>query len=70
MGVGHVKIIPQRVPASFRVKHRNALAVLIYPPLKEPVPCADFGNGGGVWALGVDEKLLVKAALVIAAGRR
>jgi hypothetical protein len=54
MGVGNVKIIFQRVPASFRVKDRYAFAVLIYPTLKEPVPSANLGNCRSVWALGID----------------
>ncbi|MCR2003032.1 MULTISPECIES: hypothetical protein [Bacillota] len=69
MGVGNVKIVFQRVPAPFRVKDRNPLAVLVHPTLKEPVPCANLGYGGGIGALGVNQELLVKAALVIVAGR-
>ena len=69
MGVGNVKIIFQRVPAPFRVKDRYAFAVFIYPPFKEPVPCANLGDCRSVGALGVNQELLVKAALVIVAGR-
>ena len=31
MGIRHIKIIFEGVPASFRVKHGDALAVLVYP---------------------------------------
>ncbi|MDY2663373.1 MAG: hypothetical protein SOV67_11725 [Bariatricus massiliensis] len=68
MGVGYIKIIFQGVPASFRVKDRNPPAVLVYPTLKLPVPSFKPCNGNSIGALGIYEKLLVKAALVIAAG--
>jgi hypothetical protein len=69
MGIRNIKIVFEGVPAPFRVKDRYAFAVLIYPSFKKPVPCANLGYGGCVGALGVNQELLVKAALVIVAGR-
>ena len=52
MGIRHIKIIFEGVPASFRVKHGDALAVLVYPTLKQPVPHLYGGNGNCIGALG------------------
>ncbi|MCB5555576.1 hypothetical protein LIQ17_06525 [Blautia wexlerae] len=69
MGVGHIKIIFEGIPAPFRVKYRNAFAVLVDPTLEQPVPCVKLCNGNRIGALGIDQKLLIKAAFVISAGR-
>ncbi len=69
MGVGHIKVIFEVIPASFRVKHRNPPAVLIDPTLKLLIPRFQSGNGNRIGTLGVYQKLLVKAAFIIAAGR-
>ena len=53
VGVGHIKIVFQRIPATFRVKYGNTLAVLIDPTLKLPVPSFELRNGDSIGALGV-----------------
>lgn len=69
MGVRHVEVVFEGVPAPLGVEYGDAFAVLVHPPLKEPVPDLYGGDGGGIGSLGVNEELLVKAALVVAAGR-
>lgn len=67
VGVGHVKVVPQPV-GTLPVKHGDALGSPVDPPPKPLVPPLHLQNGGGVWPLGVDQKLLVKGQTVIAAG--
>ena len=68
MGIGHVKVVPQPVGALL-VKHSDTLGSPVNPPPKSLVPPLQFQNGGGVRALGVDQKLLVKGQAVVAAGK-
>ena len=53
VGVGHIKIVFQRIPATFRVKYGNTLAVLIDPTPKLSVPSFELRNGDSIGALGV-----------------
>ncbi|HHI5794449.1 hypothetical protein [Clostridioides difficile] len=69
MGVRNIKIVFEGVPASFRVKHGDALAVFVYPTLKQLVPYLYGGNGNRIGALGVNQELFIKAAFIITAGR-
>ncbi|OUN31102.1 hypothetical protein B5G33_05950 [Blautia sp. An81] len=69
MGIGNIKIVFQRIPASLRVEYSDALAVLVDPPLKHGIPSLQFCDSSGVRALRINQNLLVKAALIIAAGR-
>ncbi|MCM1219270.1 MAG: hypothetical protein NC548_32730 [Lachnospiraceae bacterium] len=68
MGIGHIKIVFEGVPAPFQVKHRNAPAVLVDPTPELPVPSLKLGYGGSIGALGENQELLVKAAFIVAAG--
>ncbi|HGM3962376.1 TPA: hypothetical protein ACKOII_000959 [Clostridioides difficile] len=69
MGIGNIKVIFEVIPATFRVKHRYAFAVLIDPPFKLPVPSFKSGYSGSIGALCENQKLLVKAAFIVSAGR-
>ena len=69
MGIRHIKKVFEGVPASFCVKHGDALAVLVYPTLKQLVPHLYGGDGNRIGALGVNQELFVKAAFIITAGR-
>ncbi|MFR9133387.1 hypothetical protein [Frisingicoccus sp.] len=69
MGIRNIKIVFEGVPASFRVKHGDAFAVLVYPTLKQLVPHLYGGDGNRIGALGVNQELFVKAAFIITAGR-
>ncbi|GKH54838.1 hypothetical protein CE91St58_22230 [Lachnospiraceae bacterium] len=69
VGVGYIKIVFQRVPATFRVEHRNAFAVFVYPTLKLLIPSFKLRYRNSVRALSVNQELLIKSALIVAAGR-
>lgn len=70
MGIGNIKVVFQSgFSIVFTVKNGNAVCAPVYPAPKLPVPSLDLQDGGGVWALGVDQKLLVESQSVVAAGR-
>ncbi|MFR0839610.1 MAG: hypothetical protein ACLSW8_10890 [Acutalibacteraceae bacterium] len=50
------------------VKNSNAIRAPVYPAPKPFIPSLDLQDGGGVRALGVNQKLLVKRQAVVAAG--
>ena len=68
MGVGNIKIEFQTVLPVI-AKYGDALGPTIHPAAKPFVPPFHFKDCGGVRALGVDQKLLIKGAFVIVAGR-
>ena len=69
VGIGNIKIVFQRIPAPLQVEYSDALAVLVDPPLKHSIPSLQFCDSSGVRTLRINQNLLVKAALIIAAGR-
>ena len=54
VGIGYIKVVFQRVPATFRVEHGNPFAVFVYPTLKELIPSAKFCHSYGIGALSID----------------
>ena len=69
MGVGNVKVVFQPGPVCMpAVKHSNAIRTPVHPAPKPFIPSLDLQDGGGVRALGVNQKLLVKRQAVVAAG--
>ena len=54
MGIGYIKVVFQRVPATFQVEHGNPFAVFVYPTLKELIPSAKFCHSYGIGALSID----------------
>ena len=67
MGVRNVKIELQAVLPIIS-EHRNALGPSVDPAAKLPIPALHFKDSGSVWALGVDQDLLVKGAFIVIAG--
>ena len=68
VGIGHIEIELQTV-LTVITKYGDALGSTVDPAAKLIVPPFHFEDCGGVRALGVDQNLLVKGALVVIAGR-
>ncbi|MGF0007986.1 hypothetical protein ACQRBP_11755 [Eubacteriales bacterium SGI.150] len=68
MGVRNIKIELQTVLAVI-AENRDALCTAIHPASKPPIPSLHLKDCGGVWALGVDQNLIIKGAFVVIAGR-
>ena len=65
VGVLYIKIVFESAFSFGVIEHSNAGRATVYPTAKAPVPVFQFQNGGGVGALGVDQDLLIKGALVV-----
>ena len=68
MGVGNIKIELQAVLPVI-AKYGDALGPTIDPAAKLTVPALHLKDRRGVWALGVDQNLIIKGAFVVIAGR-
>lgn len=68
-GIGNIKVIRDPAPAALRIKDSNAFAAPPDPASKDPVPNGKRCNSRRIWPLGINQKLLVKPAFVIVAGR-
>ena len=58
------------ISATFRVEHRNAFAVFVYPTLKLFIPSFKLCYRNGVRALSVNQELFIKSAFIVAASGR
>lgn len=67
MGIGHIEIEFQAVLPVI-TKYGNALGPTVYPSAKLTVPTLHLKDRRSVWALGVDQNLIIKGAFVVIAG--
>ena len=68
MGIGNIKIELQAV-LTVITKYCDTLGPTIDPAAKLTVPALHLKDRRGVWALGVDQNLIIKGAFVVIAGR-
>ena len=67
MGVRNIKIELQAV-LTVIAKYGDALGSTVDPAAKLTVPSLHLKDCGGVWALGVDQNLIIEGAFVVIAG--
>ena len=68
MGIGNIKIELQAV-LTVITKYCDTLGPTIDPAAKLTVPALHLKDRRGVWALGVDQNLIIEGAFVVIAGR-
>ena len=69
VGVGNIEIIFKPGTALvLPVKDGDAGSSTVDPAPKLPVPFFNLQHGGGVWALGIDQKLFLERKPIVAAG--
>ena len=64
-GVLYIEIVFESPFTLGIIKYGNSGGTAVNPTAKAPVPVFQFQNCGGVGALGVDQDLLIKGALVV-----
>lgn len=67
VGIRYVKNVPELIRFALVHKKRNALCAFVYPASKL-IPDVNFSAGSGCRLLGVDEKLISEAVLVVVGG--